>query len=901
MKHPENMTLKGTLEQRGKKKRSRQPQAEPFAVAARGSLLLAVILSPWAFGSVHHWPQQWISIFLLFGLGLWWFETAMNSGRKQVFPYVSLLVISGLIIGLVQLLPLPDAIADAVLGRQKEIYQNFSGESNPSFRFSLDREGTWGQLRMLTMALCGMLLGCRYFRSSRDLITLLTVCTANGVLLAFIGIIQKLTYSGKILWTFEVLMGSPFGPFVNRNNAAGYLLLCLAGCMGLLPIVMSRRKSDGPQPMVSREMPFWRQYYFIVMYFIAELTATKLAVLIAAVLISSGIVGTVSRGGVLALLTGCIGTIVIYGMARRPKNSSVVLLPLVLLVFALTGWVGFGEQVANRFSRIDMVDVSASDARVQHWRDTAPAISEMGWLGSGLGSYRGVHRLYRSDREVALFDFAENQFFQAAVEAGWPGLIIFVLAWLLVFHYSSFLLYRGQSANSIGVGTCGIFLVFSQATASMFDFGLYIPANMLLMSVLVGFLAYHAHSLSGRLKKPTWLKFEVPNYVMQVGLLILFASLTVVALDFYRRSRLDMAMTPPIENLDYRLTEESIDRRIELIERQISKCRSVAALNYLAELRILRARVAFLNSLQAEDEFRNAVVLLDDEEKRELTENVWDLTTLQRMQENAFYLRNDISNFQAARFLSSSFIRENLPPAVSYLVYSRHLSPLQPVVHIRLAQIAGVIGEEDAGVEDMERAIQLAPNNPNYRMIAGVFYLQNGDEKAAGTHLRRYLELLPNSVLSVIEMLKGKTSRRVQLVGNREIFDYFLPDDPKLLYRFSKKWLADDPEVRQLVLTRADELLSEVPQSRVEKLLLRADIRLDNGDLEGALNDLQLALKSNPMDGKSRFRLADLLFQQGKSEQALEEAKKLLDLNRKNQAYNALISQIEEEIRASKD
>ncbi len=175
--------------------------SEMFAVPARWSLLLAVILAPWAFGSVHHWAQKWISVLLLIGLGFWWFETAMNSRRKQVFPYISLLVLSGLIIGFIQLLPLPESFADAVLGRQKEIYQNFSGESNPSFRFSLDPEGTWGQLRMLTIAIAGLLLGCRYFRSSRDLITLLVVCSANGVLLSFVGIIQKLTYNGKILYS----------------------------------------------------------------------------------------------------------------------------------------------------------------------------------------------------------------------------------------------------------------------------------------------------------------------------------------------------------------------------------------------------------------------------------------------------------------------------------------------------------------------------------------------------------------------------------------------------------------------------------------------------------------------------------------------------------------------------
>ena len=146
-------------------KRKERPLSEKFAAPARWSLLLAIILAPWAFGSVHNWAQKWISILLLISLGFWWFETAMNSRRKQVLPYLSLLVIGGLIIGFIQMLPLPGMIADFMLGRQKEIYANFSGESNPSLRFSLDRDGTWGQIRMLMVALTGLLLLWASFKS----------------------------------------------------------------------------------------------------------------------------------------------------------------------------------------------------------------------------------------------------------------------------------------------------------------------------------------------------------------------------------------------------------------------------------------------------------------------------------------------------------------------------------------------------------------------------------------------------------------------------------------------------------------------------------------------------------------------------------------------------------------
>ncbi len=56
--------------------------------------------------------------------------------------------------------------------------------------------------------------------------------------------------------------------------------------------------------------------------------------------------------------------------------------------------------------------------------------------------------------------------------------------------------------------------------------------------------------------------------------------------------------------------------------------------------------------------------------------------------------------------------------------------------------------------------------------------------------------------------------------------------------------------------------------------------------------------------GNSRQPCTDsekCLMEQGELEKALEQAKKLLDLNRKNQAYNKLIEQIEKQIQARKN
>ena len=912
MKLPDNMTLKATVEKpatgsgSGSRTKGQHSWSDRFSWPGRIALLLAIVLSPWAFASVEHWAQQWITIFLLIGLVFWWFETAVNSKKRQVVPYLTFLVLLGLGIGLFQLIPLPDSLGELILGRQQEIYQEFTGDPDTLPTVSLDRDATWHQIRLLVIAISALLLGARYFRTKRDVVVLMTVVAGNGALISFFGIIHKLTDNGKMFWVHEVLLGGqPFGPFVNRNNAAGYLLMCLACSLGLIPIVMAKRKNSGPHNIISREIPFWRQFGLYLLEFISELTARKISVLLAAILIATGVVSTLSRGGVVAMLAASIGTILVYGMARRPKNSGFIIFPLIGLVFALTGWIGFGDELAQRFEKIDMANVTDADVRIKHWKDTLPAVHDMGWLGSGLGSYRNVHRLYRTDEENVLFSYAENQYFQALVEAGWLGLIVFLLAWLLAYRYVAKIIYQGSSPSSIGIGTMGLFLIFSQAAASMFDFGFYIAANLLLLSVLFGFVGYHAHALAARLKKKSWLQFQFPNAFVQVFVLVLFAGATMVAIDLHRRAGLDELMRPRAIHFDRETMDlESTNQRIAELSERISRASTVNAWNYAGELWIHRARLLKYEELSkpVEDEFQNALRLIGDGDTTQLFKNreiylnnMWQLTELPRMQENASFLRRTGATFEAARFLAGP--RENLAAAEQYFLFSRRVSPLQPLVHLRLGEIGGVIGDSHAGDEDFERALRLAPANADFRLIAAIHYLQSENKTAAVPHLRKYLELLPKKFSRLMDLLTGGANRDLDRLSEQVIAEQIISEDPRMLYEFATKYMSEDSPSRLKVLQRAAALLVEKAHSRRELTLLMGDIYLAQGDLENSIEEYRLALISQPNDPNTRYKRAKLLRQAGRLEEAFKEAKYLKQCDSQNSAYTKLHDDLESEIR----
>ncbi|MDA7924277.1 O-antigen ligase family protein [bacterium] len=883
------------------KDKKRLTTSELFEWPGRLALILAVVLSPWFFASVENWAQCLITLALMVGMAFWWFETALNRKNSQVFPYVSVLVFIGVGVGLFQIWTLPGPLADLVLGRQAEIYQEFSGGIAPSVSVSLDREATWGQVRLLVIALSALLMGARYFRAKRDVVLLLSAVSINGFVISFFGIIHKLTDNGKMFWFHEIFGGAPFGPFVNRNNAAGYLLMCLGCCIGLFVIVMSRTTADGPRPIVGREVPVWRRWKLQFLDVIRDLTATKLAVLFMLVMIAAAIPSTLSRGGVIGLLVAVLGTVLVFGVTRQPRNFGIVLAPVFVISIVLFGWIGFSDELVDRFDRMDTTTIESSDARIQNWKDTWPAVTEMGLMGSGLGSYRNVHRLYRSGRELGIFVYAENQYFQALVEAGWFGLILFLMAWLLVYQNALFALREGASPTTVGVGTMGIFVIFSQATVSCFDFGLYIASNMLLLSVLMGFLAYHAHALSGRLRKQSFLQFQCPNYVVQVIVLVMFAASTMVTLDLYRRSKLDQYMSPRIsrlnrENMDLNKTTD----RIAALTRLIQQTPTSECMNYLGDLWMHRSRLQLYDSMTESIEFQEAFELMDPKRQAQLSENLWNLTHIQRVQETACSLLRIESRYDLVKFLNRPAISEDLPWALTYFKYSRESSPIQPLVHLRIAEIKGVIGDVRSGDVDMERALRLAPSNPSFRKVAGIYYLQSGLVDGSIDHLKQYLKLAPNGYQKLMNILTGRTSRNIVPVSDEKILQ-IIPDDGKMIFDYVDKYMLNESPQQEGFLERAASVVLEIKYPKREDDILLGQIRARQGELELALDAYETAGRRDPNDLAVKYEITLLLKGLGRLDEALALAKVLKLRGPKKPSYDRLVKEIELEISASKE
>ena len=878
MNTPNPLTLEATIAQDNVDRIDKTERCLDFVTWVGRVLLLCVLfLSPWMFGSVDPWTQRYIAIAIGIGLGIWWFETALRRTRSQVIPYVFFPVAIGILIAMFQLWELPASLASILLGRQTELYEQLGEGLKLSPTISMSHEGTRHFIGLLSLGISALLLGCRYFRTRFEVTLLLTVMTVNGTLLTFFGLIQAMTCPSNLMyWSIELVNGgAKFGPYVNRNNAAGYLLICLACSIGLMTLLVGKKVDRGPRLIVGKEMPFWRQLMFHVMLFISELDAKKIASIIATIVIGVGVISTVSRGGVVALLVGLFVTLLMYGMARRPSFSGFIFLPMLLLVVLLASWVGLADQLLERLENTDLE--GANSNRLVHWQQTWPAVSDMGVFGSGIGSYDSVHRLYRMTPEKRIYQYGESQFFQTLVELGWPGLGLLLLSWGMVAYYSLFSLWRGNSPVTVGVGVAGVFLFSSGMMAAAFDFGLYhSSANTIAMAVVSGILAYNAHALSQRLKGYSWLQHQIPNSFNQLVGLALFAGVFVAGLGLHTRAAIDATREISrftVNQPDLASTERMIEQMRPLVKRMPIR----RGLNYLARLYVHRMRLQYFKVMQKELGIGSEQ--MPEEERATVEANLWELTSLEYVQANIYSLKRESSVLAAQAFQQQAFIQDNLPYAVNALHVSRRGSILQAEQHRLLMQMYAVLGKNRLAAEHAQLASQLAPSNLKICEQAATYFLQSENGEEAAPYIRRLLELTPKSFNEIADLLEGKSVKKIKPVEPAVVLEKFLPDDPQLIYQYVTQRVPETSEVRKAGLAKAEQILGDVSPANHNLMVLSGKIKLGMGRTEEALEQFKTSLVSKPTDYWTNAKIIEL---QNQLEMYHDSISRLEDLIRRD-------------------
>jgi O-antigen ligase len=457
-------------------------QTNTTAVAlAQGSLVLLVGWGVLAFGAVYpwgYWPLVVASVVVAALVGAAGHAIDPTAAERCIGLGLGLFAVGAML----QLVPLPVTTLGRVAPETVQVLQ----------RMDLAVASRAVQVHELSIAPRATLVGISLFVAFAILGVATTVLFSAhgargfaralvvlGAVVATIGIVQQPMSTGKIygFWT-TIDGGTPYGPFVNRNHFAGWMLMALPVTLGLLLGSLSRAMRG----VRAR----WRDR--LVWFSSAE--ASQLILLsAAAVVMALVLVLTMSRSGVtsFALAMTLTGAIV----ARRKwtgGRSGVALVYLGFLVIVVISWVG-ADVLASRFSDTDWNELNA---RRGAWADANDIRSRFPLAGTGLNTYGTATVLYQQHDRTHRYTEAHNDYLQLAAEG---GLLLMIPAAVCVIAFAVAVRRRfleETSAMSYWLRVGAVTGIASIALQETVEFSLQMPGNAALFAVLCGIALHRA-------------------------------------------------------------------------------------------------------------------------------------------------------------------------------------------------------------------------------------------------------------------------------------------------------------------------------------------------------------------------------------------------------------------------
>lgn len=828
-----------------------------------GAIILAALtcLSPWFFGSI---TALYVFILLIGFAGLvaiWWTAVATQGGRAIQMPWnlVPLLLVLGF--AGFQLVPLPESWLQALTPAQYALREELEvvpskaengaaefatvaadeeasvdllgpiHESRDGLPISLNPQGTRDYLLLLLIATTAFSCAVVFLRRRRWFLAFASVIAINGFLLSVFGIVQYFTGDGKIYWTYGVDRGIPFASFVNGNNAGGYLNLCLACLLGVAlnafrSTVHNRRLSlaaensewggegdkEGDSKSAGGSLLTW----------FADLTVWKLFLLLMIATIMAGLYLTLSRGAIIANVVALVLTALVMTVSRRHRAAGLGLVLVVILGGIFTFGLNEVQTVNRELASLQEFDYE-NDARLLLLRDLAPHWQSYVWTGAGLGSFRDVYRIHRVDTNDKWFYHADNTFLEAYFETGLIGVGLLLVCIIWTLWQAIYLLRHGETTADNAIGVIATFAVFSQFTQAFSDFGLYVPANMILMAIICGGTAIHAHRVAearkaSRSESSRSVRLAMPPMIAWVIPLALFGTMIWLVRPAQRNVELDFAMSRAVALLNVRDKSEMEDEQLEQAIHSLSNIAELTndgeAFRRIGDLNVVRYRIAMTDRL--EDKTKELAAELQIPWR--LLYRLTSPTTVHGRMVNA-QMENKEVDLQLAR--EDPLAVNLLEPAFESYLTSRQFAPFQALTYLRIAELSPL--QDDTTVEDraIERAVLLSPGRAEVQVRAGVLKANRGKKTDAKNYWKRSLALS--------EQYREQILNDASLVlSDEDIVPDLLPVDPvdmtNLLNRFERRGAPLprlDPELVTEIYQYAVELYEEL--RTVEPMPLRVE------------------------------------------------------------------------------
>jgi O-antigen ligase len=255
----------------------------------------------------------------------------------------------------------------------------------------------------------------------------------------------------------------PFGPFVNRNDFAGWLIMAIPLTVGYLIARLQSRYRAG-EPLDTETL----------------VDSKSLWLATAVCLMAAGLLGSLSRSGLLGAFAGLVFFALISRRRVTATRAGLAIAGVALALAIASAYADMGA-LSSRFMEGTVSE--GMSTRLSIWRQTRPIVRDFWPLGAGVGTYQAVMVPYQTMSRYFTISHADNEFLQILAEGGLllglPVAMVLLAGGRIVARRLRedrtpiFWLRAGAAAGIVAL-----------ATQNMVEMTLRIPANAVLFAIL---------------------------------------------------------------------------------------------------------------------------------------------------------------------------------------------------------------------------------------------------------------------------------------------------------------------------------------------------------------------------------------------------------------------------------
>jgi len=464
-----------------------------------------------AFGAVYPWA--FIPLACACGAAGLFLLVIERPGRPPVEALAVGLMATGLAVGL-QLAPLPSATLARVSPRTAPFlaqYEQSFGVLRPPGA-DADEPANSGSLRhpisiapgktliglLLFATLALFFLGVTRLLSGTGARGIARFLIGTGLVLALVGIGQyglTLHQPQPLVYGFwrPQFITHPFGPFINPNHFAGWMLMVLPLALALF--------YDALQQTLNEATAYGRHRIKI-----ASLPSFGTLVILAlsSIVMGLSLLMTRSRSGLAAFVIGSVLAAWTVFRRQRTRTAQIAVIgAFVVLLGGAGAWAGLDTLAGKFIERGSGQDFSSAGGRIAIWKDTLQIFRAFPLTGSGLNTYGTAMASYQTFDRTSHYQEAHNDYLQILAEGGVlvgvPVLFtlgIFVRDVRRRFHEAP----REGTTYWLRVGA--VIGLVSIGVQSLVEFSLQMPGNAALFAVLAAIALHQSPNLRQPVTSP---------------------------------------------------------------------------------------------------------------------------------------------------------------------------------------------------------------------------------------------------------------------------------------------------------------------------------------------------------------------------------------------------------------